>query len=293
MHQGKLLNFTKEVSALLNLNYMNCPIINNNTFEKIYDVNAYLEPNSTINILKSEKILNKNIKNDNDITYILNNDGFRSDNFVNSHNGLHILFAGCSETFGVSSPIEETWSKILYNEISKNNNVSGYFNIGHPSAGITVITYQIFNYIKKYGSPDYLFVLFPNIDRRVSWVNQKGYIQKNGKTIGAKESDTNTYLNMIYDNVFMYKILELVSECLNIKLIYANFDNMDFIHIKKIANSLQIIDINNSEEFEQYVGNLPLSNKDIFIRRDMVHRGIAFHKFWSHKFLLKFQELMI
>jgi hypothetical protein len=295
MHEPKLLNFTKTVNELLDKTNIFSPIINNNDFEKIYDVNKHIEPNSVINILQSEVTLNKNIINNNEITYNINNNGFRSDNFTNHHDGLHILFAGCSETFGVSSPLEETWAKTVYNEISKNNKISGYFNIGHPSGGIYIIIYQILTYIKKYGSPDFLFVLFPNIDRKVSWINHIGYRQRNGKTIGDPTiNNIHAYLTMVYDSMFMYKTLELICQCLNIKLIYGNWDNLDMLHINKISKELTLIDINDTDEFSEYViKNLSDYESDIFIRRDGVHRGIAFHKFWAHKFLLKFEELMI
>ena len=56
--------------------------------------------------------------NDKSVEYNLNEDYFRSDNFKKEHDGLHILFSGCSESEGVGANIEYAWTHILYKKIS-------------------------------------------------------------------------------------------------------------------------------------------------------------------------------
>jgi hypothetical protein len=39
-----------------------------------------------------------------------NSFGFRCDNFIDTHNGKHILFMGCSETQGSNHGLDEAWA---------------------------------------------------------------------------------------------------------------------------------------------------------------------------------------
>ena len=93
--------------------------------------------------------------------YSINSHGLRSDEFITNHDGKHILFAGCSNTFGLGNFLEDVWSYKVYKEIEKNEKVSGYFNIGSPGATISEISYQIFVYCKDYGYPDTVFINLP------------------------------------------------------------------------------------------------------------------------------------
>ena len=102
--------------------------------------------------------------------YSHNSDGFRSDEFKTYHNGKHILFAGCSETYGVALFKENLWSYQVYRKISNSLQTSGYFNIGLPGATILEIATQIISYISLYGTPDILFVNLPDADREISKV---------------------------------------------------------------------------------------------------------------------------
>ena len=74
-------------------------------------------------------------KQDWKVTYRYNSDWFRCDHFTKTHNGLHIVFSGCSNTEGVGNDIENTWSHMVYKELSKTYNLSGYFNIGKGGYG--------------------------------------------------------------------------------------------------------------------------------------------------------------
>lgn len=100
--------------------------------------------------------------------YSLNSFGFRSDEFSSEHAGKHILFAGCSTTFGDSMYLDKTWAHKVYSKIAESSRVSGYYNVGLPGASIVDITDMIREYISRYGEPDHLFVLLP--DNRDNWV---------------------------------------------------------------------------------------------------------------------------
>ena len=89
----------------------------------------------------------KGIQEDNEILYIMNNCGHRSDDFIKNHDGLHILFAGCSVTFGEGLPYMSNWSGKLYNKISKQIKTSGYFSLSFLGGDTTLIIANIYKYI--------------------------------------------------------------------------------------------------------------------------------------------------
>ena len=62
---------------------------------------------------------------DANISYKLNNYGYRSDNF-NKADVTNSLFAGCSFTFGVGLPLENVWCKVVHNRIG----IGKFYNLG-------------------------------------------------------------------------------------------------------------------------------------------------------------------
>ena len=67
----------------------------------------------------------KRIKTDKrKVLYQLNKNFFRCENFKKDHEGIHILFAGCSETFGEGGNIENNWTRLVYDKLKENNNLS-------------------------------------------------------------------------------------------------------------------------------------------------------------------------
>lgn len=101
------------------------------------------------------------------VEYILNSLGFRSDEFTDNHNGEHILFMGCSVTYGTGVPLEQTWSKLLYNKMSESRKLSGYFNLSFPGAASTEIIFNAMKYIKKFGAPKEIYFMLPEIMRGI------------------------------------------------------------------------------------------------------------------------------
>lgn len=102
---------------------------------------------------------------DKETFYTLNSYGLRSDEFKKKHSGTHILFAGCSVTFGEGLPLDKTWSKKLYDKISSYENTSGYFNVAVAGSTPIECIYQIQNYIDKFGKPNIIFFNIPDFER--------------------------------------------------------------------------------------------------------------------------------
>lgn len=95
----------------------------------------------------------------------VNNYGYRSDDFTSNHEGKHILFLGCSVTWGDGLMEDEVWSKKVYDKISANTKCSGYFNLSFPGTGIIEICQNVSEYIDRFGKPDYIFINFPQLYR--------------------------------------------------------------------------------------------------------------------------------
>jgi hypothetical protein len=97
--------------------------------------------------------------------YRLNSTKLRSDEFRREHRGMHVLFAGCSITAGEGIPEELLWTRKVYEKISQDQGMSGYFNIAFPGATIAESVIQVFKYIKAYGNPHVIFLNLPDINR--------------------------------------------------------------------------------------------------------------------------------
>lgn len=89
-------------------------------------------------------------------TYTVKN-GFRITEPINSPD---ILAVGCSQTWGVGVPDHALWPAVLANKTSKS-----YFNLGVPGVSIMHLVLLAINYIEKYGNPEYVVALWPDIRR--------------------------------------------------------------------------------------------------------------------------------
>jgi hypothetical protein len=100
---------------------------------------------------------NNNIVVDQDTEYVYNSFGYRSKEFIQNED---LLIAGCSHSFGLGIPENETWASI----VAKQNNFS-YSNLSIIAASITTVVQNIFAYIQQFGKPKTLMILFPEFNR--------------------------------------------------------------------------------------------------------------------------------
>jgi hypothetical protein len=216
----------------------------------------------------------KNMKNYS-VNYKLNNYRFRSDNFTGNHNDMHILFGGCSVTFGEGVDQDKTWAYQVYNKIKESNNVSGYFNISFPGASITDIIMNTFKYIHKFGNPDVIFLSFPNNERDTKYV-------------------TNEYdlLNKIIFEYYM--MLSEYCKSNNIKLFSFSWSHGSFKKEKQWSeeflnnyfNNYYVVD---DKEFKKNVLKYPSPNQNI-VGEDDGHPGNAPHWAWYNFIYNKYLE---
>lgn len=95
----------------------------------------------------------------------INNLGYRSENFTDQHEESHVLFAGCSYTWGVALKKSEMWAGIVYEKISKDKKRSGFFNLGWPGTSIHNQVFDILKYCSLYGNPELIFYCMPSTSR--------------------------------------------------------------------------------------------------------------------------------
>ncbi len=229
--------------------------------------------------------------------YSLNSQGFRSDEFTTEHDGKHILFAGCSHTFGQGVPLEDLWAKKVYDAISQNEKTSGFFNVSFIGATYIQIVMQLFRYFKKYGDPDVIFVNLPDAYREFSLALRYQFLKGGANEITVSDSGWQEHLNTDYINIIsimQFKYLEQYCKDHNIKLYLfsttanPNEDKRDWGRIYEIDPRNHIpgfLPFTNSECYE-HVFRYQKSHKDStfkdFLLRavDDEHFGAAFHDFW-------------
>jgi hypothetical protein len=213
----------------------------------------------------------------------INDLNFRSDNFKKIHDGKHIVFTGCSNTWGTGLKKEEVWSYKTYEKISKEITCSGYFNLGILGSSASSQIINLFKYFNEYGNPDIVFVNFPDVLRFYAYHDKTkiffdSFYQKESKEM--LELITFQY----------YLMLEQYCKSNNIKLYSFSWINSEqkvpgghlvFEVPLSSFDTYYQIDKNNTEKYiEQYKKNNP-TQEFIDFARDDEHPGIGHHEYWS------------
>lgn len=123
----------------------------------------------------------------------MNSHGHRCDEFSKIHDGSHVLFTGCSNTFGEGLPYLKNWSGRLYEKMSKEEKLSGYYNISYLGGSIFMIIDNIYKYVDMFGAPKYLFCHFPETKRYIKYTESGSYIN---------------YVNYDFNSLDMQKIMD-------------------------------------------------------------------------------------
>jgi lysophospholipase L1-like esterase len=224
-------------------------------------------------VLKHEDWTGK-FKKDNEVCLSseLNSLNFRSDEFKINHDGLHVLFTGCSNTWGYGLTKDEMWSQLLYNKIKNNEKISGYFNLAIPATSILGQITNLFKYFNKFGNPDVIFFNMPDPFRFYSF--------ENNRIIDASydEKALPVLKFIIYQN---YLMLDQYCNSNNIKLfsiswnettqsIMSNLFKETYFYIedKKLNTFIYDYKEKNNKEYSTYA-------------RDGLHFGIAYNEYWA------------
>jgi hypothetical protein len=214
----------------------------------------------------------------------INEFGFRSDEFTETHDKFHVVFSGCSNTWGTGLIKEELWSYKTYKLISQNKECSGYFNLGILGTSTASIIVNLFKYFKRYGNPNAIFINLPDTLRFFSYdnLNEKYYD-------AFYKKDSQKILNLI--NFNYYLMLEQYCESNNIQLY-----SFSWIETKqKFLFSHEVLEVP-FDLFETYYRieskdiydnlkkdkELNKGNKPLEFARDEMHPGPSFHDYWSN-----------
>lgn len=219
----------------------------------------------------------------------LNSSGYRSDEFITKHDGKHVLFAGCSITFGDGLELEEMWSKIVYNEMSKREKLSGYFNIAIPGASIQAIIVNIFKYVKKYGKPNVIFFNMPAIYRGYIYDIDRGFYRFCIYDRNSKNSDQKTeFLNELKLTVYQYYfMLSEFCKSNGIQLLSFSWDidPRTNLSINSLIPSFEFPNFYfiNRKTLDEYMYEYSKNSDDIYalVARDGHHAGTAENKFYA------------
>ena len=237
------------------------------------------------------------------ISYNLNSYGFRSEEFIKEHKGKHILFAGCSNTFGEGIEYEKVWSHRIYEKIKETEEVSGYFNLGAYGASIFEILVNINRYIQKYSFPDTIFLLLPEIERDVRYFNNPkvsltsmicelyNQFELLCKTNNTKLFAT-SWLNL--DEELLAQKYSTKDKLLQVKTVNSRYAKIGFYkdiseidpyeEIKKLEKWSSTFKTLSEKDIAQDMYDYSLQNKgnkNLFVAADLgQHHGEAFHYAW-------------
>ena len=208
----------------------------------------------------------------------INNYYFRSDNFKKNNDKRHILFNGCSNTFGLGLYKNEMWSKIVYDKINSN---SGYFNLSVPGTGIIDQITNFFKYFNIYGNPNVIFFNIPNLERF--------YTYKNNVVINSEYDNKSLPILQLISYQY-YLMLEQYCKSHNIKLFSFSW-SLETENFMSFYFKDTFYKIHNNNMYEKIYEYKNKSNKDFLITaRDGSHFGIGYNLYWANFIYNKYLE---
>lgn len=235
----------------------------------------------------------------------VNNYGYRCDDFTANHEGIHILFAGCSVTFPHGLRQDEGWAWKTYEKIKNKNpeiNLSGFFNLSFPGWSVLEIIFNITKYINTFGKPDFIFINWPNLTRfyGVSAELLEAGIEitlasTNEPSTMAKKSNELPDYNMnpaakmlikylTYNNI---KMLEQFCSLANIKLKSFSWNNYDEDSFNSWASEMDFDSYEsiNFKDQQKRMFEISKSQKRTnisYVAKDKTHPGTLFQEMWSN-----------
>jgi hypothetical protein len=248
----------------------------------------------------SEELDKHRIEDEDGSEYKVNSYTYRCDEFIINHKDKHVLFSGCSNTYGVGLKKEEVWAYKVYNKINEIEKTSGYFNLGLGGNNIINSILNIFKYCKKFGNPDLIFINLPSQARFFNFKedDQEYRIIENLGLSEIHHIEKLTFYNY-------YLMLEQYCNSNNIKLFSFTWDNYDqhFLkkNIEKIYESVNTTFKKYNFKTFYYIDEEDMLNNLFFLKqkydneffdtaRDNKHRGTGAHTYWSNFIYNKYLE---
>lgn len=198
----------------------------------------------------------------------------RDDAFTSDHSGkYHVLFAGCSITWGTGLEKGERWIDLAYKEINNNKECSGLFNVAQEGDGIQSQVGHIVEYVSKYGKPDLIMFNIPDFWRLI--VDDGVYRVYSGEH--SNYSSDSLAKMLISTGKHYYKMLQDFCVANEIKLISFSWDTVTNNILKDFSDFIYID--------KDYLDRLTFKYDDggeySMQARDGLHPGTAANKSWS------------
>jgi len=228
----------------------------------------------------------------------INKHGFRCDEFTTDHEGLHILFSGCSTTYGTGLKLEDVWAHKVYSKISEKQKVSGYYNLGVPGTGLFFIISNIFKYFNQYGNPNIIFINLPDmfrhyaIDKLELSSEELNHLElifpAVAKNVYNKISDENPHSEetmSIWPNYYDYlMMLESYCKTNNIMLFTFSYSppTNGIISQTDLDRFFSINPAQITHELINFVSENAV-DKYFITAEDGAHEGHGFHTLWANK----------
>lgn len=258
------------------------------------------------NLYVSEQWINNFL--DKPDTFSVNSNNFRSDEFKKEHKGKHILFAGCSISYGSGLYVNETWPHLLYNKIKEKEKVSGYYNISVPASSIFSNISNIFKYVNHYSRPDIIFINLPDIFRFYSLVEtiNENPIEWKDEMSFKEKYDFNYFKDKYYHTFCNYSENNIKSAIIYEKLIYI-YEYLLMLEVFCKVNNIQLylfswseitnkfltsnsVELNSFYKIQppskDFIYDYKIKNKEdkFYLKaRDNMHHGTAYHDYWSQE----------
>lgn len=226
-------------------------------------------------------------------------ENYRCDPFTKIHDGKHILFIGDSFAAGDGLEPEDTWCYKLYNKISKNEKVSGYFNAGTSGSSISQAVDQFFKYCYNYGNPDIVFFVTTEFDRDLRYSNFENLESFIYRMYFYLEQYCRSSNIQLYSFSWL-KSVDLYTEEPK-RYVYNGGTRPLWTEQTKTQQSFNLDILYNFETFYNYdVKNMMMSvfeydkvsktpEKSLWAK-DNVHPGTSFHEFYADFMFSKYLE---
>jgi hypothetical protein len=222
----------------------------------------------------------------------VNSYNYRCDEFIKKHNRKHILFSGCSYTFGTGLTKEETWANQVYKKFDDKYGCSGYFNLGLKGNNIYSSILNIFKYCKNFGNPEAIFINLPESKRFFDFDKKESKY----KITYYNKVDDSFYINKLI-TYNTYLMLEQYCNSNNIKLFSFTYDCLDkdgfecTNELFKKFNFKTFYYINQEKMVEDlFLLKQTKNNKYFDLARDKRHRGTGWNLLWSDFIWKKYLE---
>jgi len=201
--------------------YTDSPLLYYNLANKSikYWISGDTKQNYLQNLQTRYSLMEKNGWVNKTFTYSINNQGFRSGEFKDN---TDIMFLGCSMTFGVGLPEENTWAYLVAEKMQ-----TSFVNLAIPGGSLKTIFRMLYGWADKL-NPTIVIILCPPEARTEVMTSQREFLQYIFHLDLQKFGEYGRHYildehNLELDSLLIRLAIERLCNLKKIKLIYIPF----------------------------------------------------------------------